>query len=55
MIYQSLYDLVNQYIFNNAVIVGSYQELICIAVATCGAVFVMALPFILVIKVVKML
>ena len=55
MIYQSLYDLVNQYIFNNSVVTGSYHELVCIAVATCGSIFVMALPFILVAKVVKWL
>lgn len=55
MIYQGLYDLVNQYIFNNAVVADSYQELVCIAVATCGSIFVMALPFILVVKVIKLL
>lgn len=54
-VYQTLYDLVNQYIFNNTVVVNTYQELVCVLVATCGALFVMALPFMLVYKVVRML
>lgn len=54
-IYQSLYDLVNQYIYGNAVEAGTYMELVCIIVATAGCLFVMALPFILVYRIIKFL
>lgn len=52
-IYQSLFDLVNQYIFNNSVVIGSHQELVCTVVATAGAVFLIALPFAIVWKVIR--
>lgn len=54
-VYQTLYDLVNQYIFNNEVVIGSNQELVCVLVATCGSLFVISLPFLIVWKVIKML
>lgn len=54
-IYQPIYDLVNTYIFGGSVAVGTYQELICIAVAVCGCLFVMALPFLIVYKIIKLL
>lgn len=46
--YQNLYDLINQYIFNNAVVAESYQDLVCTLLATIGNVALVALPFILV-------
>lgn len=51
-IYQSLYDLVNTYVFGGLVTNGAYEELVCILVATTGAVFIIALPFILVLKII---
>lgn len=54
-IYQTLYDLVNTYIFGSSVTVGSYQELVCIAVSVVGCLFVFALPFLLVWKIIKIL
>lgn len=53
-IYQTCYDLVAQYIYG-AVDVGTYQELVCIAVSTCACLFVMALPFVLVWRVIRLL
>lgn len=53
-IYQSCFDLVEQYIFGS-VAVGSYQELVCIIVAVTACLFVMALPFILVWRIIKLL
>ena len=52
-IYQSLYDLLNQYVFNNSVVVGSYQELVLTLVSTLGWVLCVALPFIAVYKFIK--
>lgn len=54
-IYQTCYDLVNTYIYGSTVQVGSYQELVCIAVSTLACLFVFSLPFVLVYKVIKMI
>lgn len=53
-IYQTCFDLVEQYIFG-AVTAGTYQELVCIAVSVCACLFVMALPFILVWRIIRFL
>lgn len=54
-IYQSIYDLIVTYIFGGVVDVGTYQELITIALSSIAVVFVVALPFILVLKFIKIL
>ena len=43
--YQGLYDLINTYIFGGTVVAGSYQDLVCILVATIGCLFFVAMPF----------
>lgn len=53
MIYQGIYDLIEQYVFG-AVQGGTYQELVCIAVSVMAVLFVMALPFVLVYRVIRM-
>lgn len=53
-IYQSIYNLIAQYCFGS-VVVGSVEELVTMLVAVCATLFVVALPFMLVWKVVKML
>lgn len=53
-IYETLYQLVEQYIFG-IVAQGTYQELICILISCVGCLFVFALPFVLVLKVLKVL
>ena len=53
-IYQTCYDLIAQYVYGS-VTVGSYQELVCILVSTCACLFVVALPFVLVWRVIRML
>ena len=52
-IYQSLYDLINTYIFGGLIATGSYQELVAILFSTLGCVFLISLPFMVVWKVVK--
>lgn len=54
-IYLTLYDLLTTYIFGGQVVAQSNQELICILVATAGTLFLIALPFILVWRVCKLL
>lgn len=44
-IYQTLYDLVNTYIFGNSAAVGSYEELMCIIASTAGCAFIICVPF----------
>lgn len=46
--YQSLYDLVQTYVFGGVAELGSNQELVCMLIATFGSVFMVAIPFILV-------
>ena len=54
-IYQALYDLVNQYVYGNSIVVGSHQDLVAVFIATCGCIFLVALPFLLVYKILKLL
>lgn len=54
-IYQTCFDLVNTYIYGSSVQVGTYEELVCIAVSTLACLFVFALPFVLVYKIIKMI
>lgn len=50
--FQTLYDLIATYIFDGAVEIGSYPDLVCVLVATIGNLALVALPFALVIKIV---
>lgn len=54
-IYNNLYTLIEQYVFGNAIVTGSNQELIATLVATFGTLFVIAIPFALVWKVIKLI
>lgn len=54
-IYQSLYDLIVTYIFGGSVDVASVQELACTLFALGGSLFVLAIPFIVVLKVIKLI
>lgn len=53
-IYQTCFELIERYVYGS-VIVGSYQELVCILFSTCACLFVAALPFVLVFRVIRML
>lgn len=52
--YLEIYNLIESYIYGG-VIAGSYQELVCTMVATAGCLFLVALPFILVVNIIKIL
>lgn len=54
-IYQTAYDLLNQYIFGNTAVAGEFPDLMCVigGVAMCG--FVVALPFCIVKKVINII
>lgn len=53
-IYNTCVDLISHYVFNG-VVIGSYEELITKLIATCASLFVVALPFIVVFMVLKMI
>lgn len=53
-IYQNLYDIIVQYLFGNAELTSN-MELITIALASIGAIFVFMIPFAVVWKVFKLI
>ena len=54
-LYQTCYDLVATYIYGGTVEAGSHMDLVCTMVSTCANLFLVALPFLLVWKVIRML
>lgn len=52
-IYQDLYHLIEVYIYDGNL--EGFNELVCTLVATCGCLFLIALPFMIVWKVVKLI
>lgn len=52
-IYQGIYDLLNQYVFGNTIVEGSYQDLIAIILSTCACVFLVVLPFVVVWRIMR--
>lgn len=56
-LFQTCYDLLNQYIFGGIVVVGNgtYQDLVLTLLATIGVIFCISIPFIVVYKFIKVL
>ena len=54
-IYQSLYDLIQTYIFGGVAVLGSNQELICMLIASFGSIFLVAIPFAVVWKLILLI
>lgn len=54
ILYDTLYDLLATYIFGT-VSAGTFQELVCILASTAGALYVVALPFLLVWRIIRTL
>lgn len=52
MIYQNIYNIIVEYIFGS-VSAGSHQELIAILLSSCLVIYCIALPFTLVVKLIK--
>lgn len=53
-IYQTLYNLIQTYLFSGATS-GSYEELMTIIVATIGTLTIVVLPFLIVWKIFKVI
>lgn len=54
-IYQTLYDLVNQYVFNNEIVANSPQELATTLFCLGATLFLLSMPFIIVFYVMRFL
>lgn len=52
-IYQTCYDLLNTYVFGGTIEPSSNQELIAILVCTIATLFIIAVPFVIVLKVIR--
>lgn len=52
-IYQSLYDLINTYVYGNSIVVGSVADLVATLISTLGCIYLISLPFMLVYFVIK--
>lgn len=53
-IYQDIFDIVKQYIFGGVELTAN-MDLVAITLSTIGCVFVFALPFVIVCRIIKML
>lgn len=49
-IYENCYNLINQYIYGNSIVEGSWEELTAVMLSTIGVLFVFSIPFIIVYK-----
>lgn len=49
-IYQTLYDLINNYVFAGEIVAETVPDLVTTLLSTCGTIFVVAIPFILIWK-----
>lgn len=54
-IYQSLYNLIELYVFGGNVVEGTHMDLVCVLLSTFGVIFMVALPFIVVYKIIKLI
>lgn len=52
-IYQQFYTLLNDYIFGSTVVAGTYEDLVCITVSTISCLILVALPFIVVWRIIR--
>lgn len=54
-LYQTAYDLINHYIFGNTAVLGEYPDLICVLGGTAFCAIAVALPFVVVKKVIELI
>lgn len=54
-IYQNLYDLIQNYIFGGVTELGSNQELVCMLISSIGSIFLVAIPFVVVFFVIRLI
>lgn len=54
-LYQNLYDLINQYIFNDSIVSGSFQDLWVVCFSMIGVFLLVLIPIWVVIGTIKKL
>lgn len=54
-IYQTFYDLINTHIFAGEIVAETMPDLVATLLSTCGTVFVVAIPFILIWKLLSLI
>lgn len=54
-IYETCYNLINQYIFGSSLVSGSHEDLIAILLSSIATIFLFSLPFLIVWKVIKLI
>lgn len=54
VIYDTLYSLLEQYIYGGYINPGDFSDLVCTLVSTIGCLFVVALPFVVVWRAIKL-
>ena len=53
-IYNSLYSIINEYIFAGSIVAESVQDLACTLIALVGSISLIALPFIFVFRILRL-
>lgn len=53
-IYQDIYDIIIQYIYNNADLTA-HMDLVAVTLSTIGCIFVFAVPFIVIWRLIRMI
>lgn len=53
-IYQDIYDIIIQYIYNNAEITA-HMDLVAVTLSTIGCIFVFAVPFIVIWRLIRII
>lgn len=49
-IYENCYNLINQYIYGNSIVAGSWEEMTAVVLSTIGVIFLFSIPYIIVYK-----
>lgn len=54
-LYQTCYDMLNQYIFGNSIVANTYPDLVVTLFSVTACLFCMAIPFIVVYAGIKLI
>lgn len=54
-IYNTLYELINTYVYGGSIVAESVADLVATLISTAGCIFLIAVPFMLVWRICKLL
>lgn len=52
-IYNNLFNIIQTYLYGGSITPGSFEELVCILISTIACIWIIALPFTIVLKIIK--